>query len=293
MTGEGRAVSSEEGDDGGYCPGVATPDSDRAFTGAVPEVYADLMVPMLFEPYAADLATRLQDVRSGSILEIAAGTGVVTRALARELPETVSITATDLNQAMLDRAVLTGTVRPVRWQQADVMTLPFAAESFDVVVCQFGVMFFDPKASAFAEVHRVLRPGGRFVFNVWGDLEDNEFASVVIRAVNASPADEPSTFFERTPHGYHDGETIARDLRAGGFGSPPSIERVDARSHAPSPLDAATGFCSGTPLRGELAARGPGRLADGTAAAADALEQRFGRTDLEGGLSALVVTVGT
>jgi SAM-dependent methyltransferase len=270
---------------------VAAPDSDRAFVGAVAELYADLMVPMLFVPYADDLARRLHDIGSGSILEIAAGTGVVTRALAQGLPDAVSITATDLNQAMLDGAVRAGTARPVRWHRADVMTLPFESESFDVVVCQFGVMFFDPKAAAFAEVHRVLRPGGLFVFNVWGDLDSNEFAGVVNRAVNASPTDEPSRFFERTPHGYHDRETIAGDLRDGGFEASPSIEQVDEHSRAATALDAARGFCLGTPLRGELDARGPGRLVEGTAVAADALEQRFGKADLVGRLSALVVTV--
>ncbi len=266
------------------------PESDHVFAGSVPATYEERLVPMIFEPYAEDLVRRLADVRTGSILEVAAGTGVVTRALAAGLPGPVEITATDLNQAMIDRAMLVGTARPVRWQQADVMSLPFEPESFDLVVCQFGVMFFDPKPAAFAAVHRVLRPGGRFLFNVWGGLEDNEFPAVVSRAVAGVFPDDPPRLLERTPHGYHDREVIASDLEAGGFVVPPSFERVEHRSRAATPEIVASGFCEGTPLRGEIEARGPGRLAETVAVVAAALAQRFGTTELEGRISALVVT---
>ncbi len=123
-------------------------------------------MPLLFEPYAADLAARLASRPLGRVLEIAAGTGVATRAMVTALPEAVSIVATDLNQAMLDQAAARGTARPVEWRQADAMALPFADGTFDAVVCQFGAMFFPEKGRAYAEVRRVLRPRGLFVFNV-------------------------------------------------------------------------------------------------------------------------------
>src|SRR5438128_117370 len=142
-------------------------EPDVVFAGSIPELYDRYLVPLIFEAFAADLVARLEGVRPASVLEVAAGTGGVTRAMAARLPETVAITASDLNQPMVDYAAALGTSRPVRWRQADAMDLPFDDHSFDAVVCQFGVMFFPDRPRAFAEICRVLRPGGVFVFNVW------------------------------------------------------------------------------------------------------------------------------
>ena len=130
--------------------------SDNLFSGSIAKLYESHLVPLLFEPYAADLANRLVSRSLSRVLEVAAGTGVVTRALASALPNTVSIVATDLNQAMLDQAAAIGTSRPVEWRQADAMQLPFDDGTFDAVVCQFGVMFFP------AEPQRVRKCGECF-----------------------------------------------------------------------------------------------------------------------------------
>lgn len=129
---------------------MAAPDVDSLFAGSIPQFYEQHMVPLIFEPYAADLASRVALRKPSSVLEIAAGTGVVTRRLASTLATSVPIVATDLNQAMLDQAASVGTVRPVEWRQADAMQLPFPNEAFDTVVCQFGAMFFPDKAKAFS-----------------------------------------------------------------------------------------------------------------------------------------------
>lgn len=265
-------------------------ESDRIFSGDVPALYERLLVPLIFEPYARDMARRLGELASGNVLEVAAGTGVVTRALATALPTAVALTASDLSQAMIDRAVRVGTDRPVRWEQADVLSLPFGNASFDAVVCQFGVMFFPVKADAFAEVHRVLRPGGRFLFNVWQRIENNEFADVVTQAVSSLFPTDPPLFLRRTPHGYHDPEIILDDLRAGGFHSRARIEPLDSQSRATTAQAIATAYCQGTPLRDDIERRAPGRLAEATSVAADALAQRFGPADLVGRISALVIT---
>ncbi|HLW13061.1 MAG TPA: class I SAM-dependent methyltransferase, partial [Casimicrobiaceae bacterium] len=150
-------------------------DIDKVFAGSIPEIYDTLLVPLIFEPYAADLARRLAEQPLHRILEIAAGTGVVTRAMARALPPDVSITATDLNAQMIDRARAVGTVRNVEWRPADAINLPFGDGTFDAVVCQFGAMFFPDKQKAFSEARRVLRAGGSLLFNVWDRIEENEF----------------------------------------------------------------------------------------------------------------------
>jgi SAM-dependent methyltransferase len=262
--------------------------ADSTFTGSIPQLYERYLVPLIFEPYAVDLCRRLQERKLSDVLEVAAGTGVVTRHLASQLPAAVRIVATDLNQPMLDHAASVGTARPVEWRQADAMQLPFADRSFDAVVCQFGVMFFPDKARAFTEALRVLRPGGVFLFNVWDRIEENEFVSTVTQALDALFPQAPPRFMHRGPHGYADKEVIAQDLARGGF-TRHEIVTLAQRSRAPSPRDPVIGYCQGSPLRAEIEANGPGALAQATEAAAAALAARFGAGAVEGRIQAHVV----
>jgi SAM-dependent methyltransferase len=266
------------------------PESDLLFVGSIPELYERYLVPMIFQPYADDLASRLVEIGPTAVLEVAAGTGVVTRAMATQLPESAAITATDLNQPMVDHAAAIGTSRPVIWRQADVMSLPFDDGSFDAVVCQFGAMFFPDRPAAFAEMHRVLRHGGVALFNVWDSLEHNEFADVINDAMAAHFADDPPLFFARTPHGYYDTDLIRSDITAAGFADTSRIDALEHRSRAASCTIPAVGLCQGTPLRNEIETRTPGGLADATAAAAAAIGDRFGQTDIDGKIRAYVVT---
>jgi SAM-dependent methyltransferase len=265
--------------------------TDKVFGGSIPKFYETYLVPLLFEPYAADLVNRLASRSPGGVLELAAGTGVVTRALASVLPERVSIVATDLNQPMLDQASALGTKRPVEWRQADAMQLPFPDGTFDAVVCQFGVMFFPDKARALSEAHRVLRPGGVLIFNVWDRIEENEFADTVTAALASLFPEDPPRFLARTPHGYHELTRIEQDLVRGGFMAPPEIITLAARSRAKSYRDPAIAFCQGTPLRSEIEARGASRLGEATDVAAEAIGRRFGRGDVDGKMQAHVVTI--
>ena len=264
-------------------------DVDKVFAGSIPGIYEEYLVPLIFAFYAEDLAARVAARAPARVLEIAAGTGVVTRALATALPASAEIIATDLNPGMLETAVRVGTKRPVQWRPADAMKLPFADAEFDVVVCQFGVMFFPDKRAAFAEARRVLRPRGAFVFNAWDRIEDNEFADVVTQALAAVFPDDPPRFMARTPHGYHDVAKIREELTAAGFADV-SIDTLDARSKAPSPRDPAIAYCQGTPLRNEIEARDASRLEHATTKAAEALERRFGSGPVDGRIQAHVIT---
>jgi ubiquinone/menaquinone biosynthesis C-methylase UbiE len=264
-------------------------DVDEVVSSSVFDVYDQILVPLIFQSYADDLAERCADLRSGSLLEIAAGTGVATRALADTLPDSVAITATDIVPGMLDRAQNVGTSRPVVWEQADAMSLPYEAESFDSVVCQFGAMFFAPASDAFAEMRRVLRPGGRLVFSVWDALDDNEFAAVVHDSVQDHFPDAPPGFLAAKPYGYHDRATIETDLEAGGFAEPPVVERMSTISLAATPLAVAAGFCGGTPLRDQIEGRGAGALAGALEATSEAVARRYG-DEPQGRMSAQIVT---
>jgi SAM-dependent methyltransferase len=266
--------------------------ADRGFTGSIPQLYEHYLVPLIFEPYAQDLAARAAALRPARVLEIAAGTGVLTRHLAAQLPAGAEIVASDLNAAMLDMAATLGAARPVEWRLADAQALPFADESFDLVACQFGVMFFPDRPRAFAEIRRVLKPGGFFLFNAWDHIGSNELADTVTQALAQALPDDPPRFLARTPHGCHAIEPLRAQLAEGGFAHAADIVTLPLRARAESPSQPALGFCQGTPLRAEIEARAPGRLPELTAHAAQAIGARFGVGALDTLMQAHIVIVG-
>ena len=223
------------------------------------------------------------------MLETAAGTGVLTRAMAAQLPQTTRIVVTDLNQPMLNRAAAQQPDdRRLTWQQADAMALPFEDQSFDVVACQFGAMFFPDKVQGYKEARRVLKPGGRFLFNVWDEISENEFADVVTQALAEIFPHDPPRFLARTPHGYRDAEKIREQLTTAGFGAI-SVDAIDHVSRAPLPRHPAIAYCQGTPLRNEIEARDASRLEEATDRAAGALARRFGNGPVEGRIRAFII----
>ncbi|MFS8978083.1 class I SAM-dependent methyltransferase [Cupriavidus necator] len=265
--------------------------SDKVFAGAIPDIYESLLVPMIFAPYAADMAARIAALQPRRVLELAAGTGVLTRELARRMPPDAAIVATDLNPPMLARAQAVGTERPVVWREADAMALPFDDATFDLVACQFGVMFFPDKGKAFAEARRVLVPGGTLIFNVWDQIEFNAFAREINAALATLFPEAPPQFMVRTPHGYHSQATIEQDLRQGGFSAPPVFETVTATSRAGSARIPAVAFCQGTPLRADLEGRGPDALSRATDHCEQAFIQAYGTGPMAGPIQAHVVMV--
>jgi SAM-dependent methyltransferase len=260
--------------------------SDTQFVGSIPAIYDQHLGPVLFAPYAADLAERVARGTPARVLELAAGTGRLTAELARRLPG-ASIVATDLNQAMIDYAA-GQVVGSIEWRQADALALPFADHSFDAVVCQFGAMFFPDKPRAFAEARRVLAPGGRLLFNSWDALEENELGAVVTGALTARYGAETTRFLACVPYAYADPAAIRNDVLAGGFAEA-QVEPLALTSPAESARSVAIGFCQGTPLRTELEARHPGKLAEATDVATAALEARWGAGPIAARMRAFVV----
>jgi ubiquinone/menaquinone biosynthesis C-methylase UbiE len=262
--------------------------TDTVFAGSIPVMYDRYMVPLVFRPFAEQTAERATAIGPKRILETAAGTGVATEALHRGLPQ-AQIVATDLNQPMLEQAAHRVRADNVRFVQADALDLPFDDGSFDLVVCQFGIMFFPDKVRANAEALRVLRDGGHYLLVIWDKVERNLATKIAGAAVAGLFPGDPAAFYERIPFRYHERQDIERDLRAAGF-SEIRFETIELRSRANSAQDPAIGLTQGTPMRSEIEKHGADALAQATQAAADALRQFEGPDGFEAPMSAHIVT---
>jgi ubiquinone/menaquinone biosynthesis C-methylase UbiE len=258
------------------------------FSGSIPAIYDRFMVPLIFAPYAEEVAGRAKSIMPGHVLETAAGTGVVTEALHRALPD-AEIIATDLNEPMIEQAARRVRSDKVSFEVADAQALRFAEESFDLVVCQFGVMFFPDKVRGNAEARRVLRDGGRYLLVIWDKVERNLATMAAGRAVAELIPGEAGRFYERIPFKYHDPALIEQDLRAAGF-ERIEIETVERRSRAASARDAAVALVQGTPMRADIEEVAPGQLDAATDAAEAALRQFEGPEGFDAPMSAHLVT---
>jgi ubiquinone/menaquinone biosynthesis C-methylase UbiE len=251
-------------------------ETDKVFAGSIPENYDRYLVPLIFEPFAADIAQRAASFSPSAVLETAAGSGVVARALAPKLSLGASYIVTDLNQPMLDYAASRQAPDSrIKWRQADALALPFGDAVFDLVLCQFGAMFFPDRISGYRETKRVLKSGGYFLFSVWDRIEENVFADDVTNALAKMFPNDPPRFLARTPHGYHDTALIRSELGEAGF-SRVVIETRAEQSRASSPRQVAIAYCQGTPLRNEIEPREPGKLEAATDYAASAIAERHG-----------------
>ena len=250
------------------------------FSGSVPASYDRLMVPLLFRPYAEELARRAGELGPSRILETAAGTGAVTQALHRAVPQ-AEITATDLNQPMLD--VASGRFAPdnVRYVAADAQDLPFGDGSFDLWVCQFGAMFFPDRLRAHSEARRVLAKGRHYLLAIWDRIEHNPLSETSQQTLIELFPDDPPLFMRDGPFSYADPSVIEADLRAAGFAEV-RIETVEKRSRAASARDAAMALCYGTPMGVEVQDREAGSLER----VFEALQRKFVAFERDGAVDA-------
>ena len=262
--------------------------SDAQFAGSIPAIYEECLVPVLFKPFAEDLVARARAIAPSSVLEVAAGTGVVSYRLAADLPN-ARIVATDLNPAMLEEAASRGAPDNLRFQPADAQALPFADAEFELVVAQFGAMFFPDKVAAYREARRVLASGETLLFNVWDNLEANPGSAAIHLAVRDAVPEPKPEFLARTPFGYHDEAVIEQDLRDAGF-SQIRIERVERSSPPGSAARLARGMCLGSPLANELSSHRSEAQEEALAAAVLAAERAEASGPLK--MTALVIAAG-
>ena len=263
-------------------------NKNAQFAGSIPAAYDRYLGPILFQPYAEDLAARLQVDANGSVLELACGTGILTRVLRDRLPATARLLATDLNEPMFRNAAQKFRQgEAVEWKQADASSLPFGDASFDAVVCQFGIMFVPDKALAAREAHRVLKPNGVFLFNVWDSMEHNALGRIAHETISSFFEKDPPTFYQ-VPFGYHDQAEIKRVLEEAGFGEI-RIEVIAKVGGASRPEDAAKGLVHGNPVAVAITERDPSLLPVITNAVAGALKKHFCGTTVRAPMRAIVV----
>ena len=263
--------------------------SENKFSGSVPEIYHRYLVPLIFEDYAADLAGRLSVAAGGSVLETATGTGVLTRWLAQQVPTDARIVATDFSPAML--AVAEANLPPadnLSFQEANGVDLPFEDQSFDAVVCQFGVMFFPDIEQGYREARRVLKAGGEFIFNVWDTLDTNEFPRLVHELALGLDADNPPDFLQ-IPWSYNDIDAITAQLTNVGFVDVTATV-LPKQCASPSARDVALAFAAGSPLAMQLEERDLSAIAIERFSAA--LEEQFGTGPVAAPMQAIVFHAG-
>ncbi|MBC7772668.1 MAG: methyltransferase domain-containing protein [Pyrinomonadaceae bacterium] len=262
-----------------------------AFVGSIPQTYHRYLGPLLFEEYAQDIVKRLRLRPDERVLELAAGTGIVTRLLARALPPGATLTATDLKEPMLAVArTVVPTDSRVSFKETDACALPFENASFDAIACQFGLMFFPDKLLAMREARRVLVPGGRYVFNVWDALEHNPIPRIIHETVAGMFPANPPSFLKAAPYGYFDPTEIERVVRAAGF-TKVAAHTIEFPSIAPTAQDAARAFIEGTPLLAALQERGIKDPTPIREAAEQALRKHLGDTPCKATMQALVFEV--
>lgn len=218
--------------------------SSATFAG--PQYYNDYLGPLWFDGFAADLVQRLAEDPAGDVLEIACGTGLVTRRLREHLTSSVRLVASDLSKVMLDYARARLEARPdIEWHEADALKLPFDDSEFAAVVCGFGIMFMPDRQAALIEARRVVAEHGIFLFNVWDRIEENPHALAIAEALEAMFPDDPEMRF-RTPYDMSDSGLLCQLLAGAGFRSTrietKRIPVVDA-----DPRSIATGLIRGTP----------------------------------------------
>jgi ubiquinone/menaquinone biosynthesis C-methylase UbiE len=244
------------------------------FKHSTPDLYDRYMVPLLFEPFARVVADRVAAMKPDRILETAAGTGVLTRLAAAAAPGS-EIVATDINPGVVGYAAQKLDASNVTVQQANAEQLPFEDAGFDLVLCQFGLMFFPDKVLANREARRVLRDGGSYLVVTFADLDDNPVPKAADRAVETLFPDDPPRYMERGPFSYTDADVVEADLRSAGFADV-AIDTITLMTRVIA-RDAAAGMVLGSPFRAEIERRDPDALEPALAAVTAALQPLDGQ----------------
>lgn len=260
-------------------------EQNAVFAGTIPANYEKYLGPFLFEPYALDLVSRLQDKKYPQILELACGTGRVTAHLAKSVKHD-SLTATDLNPDMIEVGKKIVGNKNIKWQPADALELPFDDNSFDAVVCQFGIMFFPDKLKGLQEAHRVLKPGGKIIFNTWDNVENNPAIHEGRKIIESYFGDDPPVFYN-VPFSIHDENELQTIMKDAGFKNiKTSLVKKDGISDRAA--DLAIGMVEGNPIFLSITEKDPSLIEPIEKHVEKVLAEKFGDKPLKSKLQAWI-----
>lgn len=257
------------------------------FNGSVAQNYDDCLGPFVFEPFALDLLERIDTTKTGAVLELACGTGRVTKHLTEKLPVTSIVMATDLNAGMIAVAKEKVLSPAVKWATVDMTNIPFDENNFDLIVCQFGLMFAPDKLKALIEIRRVLKEGGKLIFNTWDSIENNKIWQTTNDIVNSFLSDAPTTIFKDGPFAMHDEKAVLQLLEQAGFNNS-SVASVNKTGQISTAALAAKGFIQGLPVLNTIREKIPASLPAILKAVEKEYVQQFSDQPLKAALQAWV-----
>lgn len=261
-------------------------ETNIAFSGTIPETYDKYLGPLLFEPYAKDIIERIKKKKFLNVLELACGTGRVTQYLRDILPADARIVATDINPDMLNIAQNKITGKNIEWKEADMQNIPFKDSEFDLVICQFGIMFVPDKEKAYSEIYRVLKKDGMFLFNTWNKLEKNRLLFSADEIINDYFKDNPVLFYQ-IPFSYFKIDEIEKHLTEAGFSSF-QITELETEGLSDSVSDATTGMVEGNPVLSAINEKDPKLIPVIKEKLSNVLSEKFGDNPLRCPMHAIV-----
>jgi ubiquinone/menaquinone biosynthesis C-methylase UbiE len=248
--------------------------------------YDEFFGPMFFEPYAIEVAERIHPSSVSVALEIAAGTGRVTRHLRKRIPASAKLIASDISEDMLAVAKEKLGGLEIDWQNIDAQQLPFSDNSIDLVVCCFGYMFVPDRTKAFAEAYRVLKPGGMFLFTTWDKLENNAPSYIFLWAAKKYfEGGLPESY--NLPTSMNDEAVIKPLLELAGF-SRISIEKIQKNSVCATAKEAANRLVHGGPVFEEIKNRNPAWIDEIIMTVEKELSEKFGAAPMIAPISAVI-----
>ena len=265
------------------------PNNSTAFIGDIPRHYDVGLGPNIFVDFAERLVEAACDGVATNVIELAAGTGIVSRKLRNALHPETPLLVTDLNPPMLEvakRKFSEG--ENVDFAIANAMDLAFGDAEFDLMVCQFGVMFFPDKPASFREAARVLGPGGRYVFNVFSAMEKNPYSQIAYGVPARFFPDDPPGFY-KVPFHYGNPDVVRKDLKAAGW-QDVEHETIRLRKKIVNAEEFARGLVYGNPLIDEIRNREGVDPETVAAAVLEALNAAFGPSDMTMPLEATMFT---
>lgn len=255
------------------------------FNGSIPQHYEDYLTAFLFDGFAKDIVKRVKASNTENVLELASGTGAVTQLLSQYLPATTSITATDLENGMLNLARKKLGASNITWATVDMTDIPYGDNAFDTIVCQFGVMLVPDKLKALQEMYRVLKPGGQLLFNVWGDIHANQIWDIGGKLIESFLGANP-ILQDPGPFSLSEKNTLQLLQKAGFINSTAKV--VNQIGSIETAAMAAKGFIEGLPVVVAIIKKDPSLLPKIQEALEIELANKLGDHPLKSTLQAFV-----